>query len=454
VAVAIIGAAPFTLMAQDSVRITLPEAISLAAARNIDLIRAGNAVRAAQTRIETARGAFQPNLSISAGPSLRYQFGGRSSDIPSQVVDVDHASGSFSVGISSGYTLYNGNIDRATLTQAEQLARASDISVNRVAQNTVFSVISAYYQIATSRELIGVARENLAAEQRQLERIKAFTDAGTRPISDLYTEQATVAAAEFSLLNAQRDLEVANLGLVQTLRLDPLGHYAFPTPPPADQNATPGSDSALVAEAASRRPEIAAQQERIAAAEQAIKIAEAGKSPTVSVSGSLGSSYSTLDDQAGFGSQLFSQNPSASVGLSLSLPIFDRNRTDAAIEAARIDYENELLTMTELRQQASFEVRQALLDLNTARAQLDVAGRQLDAARQALDVEQARYETGVSTLTELTQARARYVQAEGQVVQARNTLELRRQGVLYSAGLTDAPRVAPQAPTEQEYRRQ
>lgn len=441
-------AAPAILPAQDTVRITLPEAVELANARNIDVLRAENALRSAQTRIYTAQGAFQPNLSVSAGPGVRYQLG-RSDD---PLSTSRNASGSFSVGLSSGYTLFNGSADRAALAQAEQLARATDISIGRTAQNITYAVITAFYEVATARELIDVARQALEAERSQLERVQAFTEAGTRPIADQYAQEATTASAELRLLTAQRNFDVAKLGLVGLLRLDPLRAYDFPAPAPVEVSDMLSSpEPALVDQAISRRPEIAAQQARIAAATEGLRIADATNAPTVTVSGSIGSSYSTLDERDGFGSQLLTQNPNAGIGLSLSLPIFDRNRTEAAEAQAQIEYENELLTMTELRQQTTLDVRQAVLDLNTARAQLDAAQRQLAAAQQGLDVEQTRYETGVSTLTELTQARARFVEAQGQVVQARNTLELRRNGLIFVLGSMNTPRGALQPPTREEY---
>lgn len=446
--VLLLCASPAVMPAQDTVRITLPEAIELAASRNIDVLRAENALRSAQTRIYTAQGAFQPNLSVSAGPNVRYQLG--TSDDPLSASR--NASGSFSMGLSSGYTLFNGSADRASLAQAEQLARATDIGIGRTTQNTSYAVITAFYEIATARELIDVARQALEAELSQLERVQAFTEAGTRPIADQYAQEATAAAAELRLLTARRNLEVAKLGLVELLRLDPLRTYDFPTPASVEVSDLLSSpEPALVDQAIARRPEIAAQQARIAAATEGMRIADATNAPTVTLSGSIGSSYSTLDERDGFGSQLFTQNPNAGIGLSLSLPIFDRNRTEAAEALAQIEYENELLTMTELRQQTTLEVRQAILDLNTARAQLDAAQRQLAAAQQGLDVEQTRYETGVSTLTELTQARARFVEAQGQVVQARNTLELRRNGLIFVLGSMNAPRGTLQPPTREEY---
>ena len=436
---------PTVLLAQDTVRIELPEAISLAGGRNIDLLRAQNALRSAGTRIESARGAFQPSLTLSAGPSFRYQFGTSAAD----PTTVDHTSGSLSVSASSAYTIYNGGADRAAVAQAEGLARASDIAIDRTIQRTVYAVISAYYSIATQRELIEVERQNLEAERRHLERVRAFTEAGTRPISDLYTEEATLASFELRLLNAQYQFEGEKLNLVALLRINPVGRYDFPSPPPpTGVDSLSGTDAELVAQGMASRREVQVVRERLEAARQGRRVAEAGSSPTLGLTGSIGSSASSTNDRDPFAQQLVSVNPSASLGLSLQLPVLDRNRTDVAVAQAQIDYDNELLTMAEVHQQIALEVRQARINIATAQAQLQTAMRQLDASRQALEVEQTRYESGVSTLVELTQARARYVSSQGDVVQARNGLELSRHGLLYAVGITQMERVAPQPPTE------
>lgn len=438
---------PSLLSAQDTTRITLSEALSLASARNIDVLQAENAARSAEVRIRAARGALQPNLSLSVGPNVRYQFGSREETTGREV---NHLTSGFSVGLSSGYNLYNGNADRNAVTIAEQNARSSDIALNRTLQSTGYTVIASFYEVATQRDLIAVERENLAAERQVLERVRAFVDAGTRPISDQYSEEATVAAAELRLINAQRSLEAAKISLVELLRLDPARTYDFPLPDTNALTGLPGGATAttLIAQAYTQRPEIAAQQARIEAAKLQIKVADAGNSPTVGLSASFGTSYSTGNEIDGFSSQFFSQNPSASLGLSFSLPILDRDRTATSVELAEIELQNEQLTLAGLKQQVAAEIQGAQNDLIYAQAALTTAQRQLYASERALDVEQTRYSAGISTLVELAQARAQRVSAESQVVQARNTLQLRRQTLLNAIGGFSVPRVPPQLPTE------
>jgi outer membrane protein len=104
--------------------------------------------------------------------------------------------------------------------------------------------------------------------------------------------------------------------------------------------------------------------------------------------------------------------------------------------------------MAELRQDAEIEVRQVLLDLTTATARLAAAERRVTATRAALDVEQTRYESGANTLVELSQARARMIESEAQVIEARNILTLRSQTLAFALGVITPVRVPAEMPGE------
>src|SRR4029450_13903234 len=84
--------------------------------------------------------------------------------------------------------------------------------------------------LVQQQEQLRVQRENLAAQEAQEKQIKAYVDAGSRPISDLYQQQATVAAARAPVVNAQSALALAKVDIIQALQLDPRGNYALPPP--------------------------------------------------------------------------------------------------------------------------------------------------------------------------------------------------------------------------------
>lgn len=426
---AVVGSA----LAQDSTTISMEDAIRIALERNTTIERALNSLEIARARVMQAEGAFLPNLSLGVSPSQRISLG-RSDSLGR----TDRFSTGLSLSASTGMTLYSGGANESALAQAQGQIRADTLALERTRATIVFSVVQAYTQLLSERELIALERENLASQQNLLERVEAFTTAGVRPVGELYSQRAQVAAAELRLVNAESALEFSNLRLRQLLRLDPAGSYRFiesgvgtgPTPlAPAS-----GSTQLLISQALARRNDLTAQQARIDVASEAITGARAGLKPTVSLNGSFGTSYSTSDIESGIGSQLFLDRPSISIGVGLTLPIFDRNRTEAAIAIAEAQLRNEQLVLDDLRQSVAAEVEQAYLEYATTLKQIEVTDRQVEAARQALDAETARYEVGASTLTEVIQARVLLLQAETSRLQARNTLVLRRWAVDYYIG--------------------
>ena len=84
--------------------------------------------------------------------------------------------------------------------------------------------------IFSAEELIAVERENIAAQRQQLERIQAYWEQGTRSrAADVLQQQATLAAAELRLLNAEQRRQLAELRLKETLQID-LADLTFPVP--------------------------------------------------------------------------------------------------------------------------------------------------------------------------------------------------------------------------------
>ncbi len=418
------------LLAQGGPTLTLEDAIRIALERSYDVQRSKNSVQQSQTSVEQARANFLPNLSASLGPSIRFGTGG----------DGFGGSGggtstSLSLSTSSSINVFNGYADVASLAQARNQLTASSAALGRTEEQVAYEAATDFIQVILNRELIRTAQEHLQAQRDQLDLIEALATAGARPKADVYTQRAATASAELQLLNTQHDFELSVIRLKQLLQLDPATDYQLVTPPSeplADTSATQRDQTAR--EAIAGRADIRAQQARITAAQEAIRVARAGYYPTVGVNGGIGTSFSSQDPNTGFINQL-ADNPSLSIGATLSIPIFDKGRTRNAEEQAQIQYENEILSLRTLEQQAALEVQQAYLDYSTAAKQLDVAQAQLEAARQALDAQQERYRVGLATLAELSTARADFTQASVSRTQAEYTLLLRRRAIEFYRGI-------------------
>jgi Outer membrane protein len=331
-----------------------------------------------------------------------------------------------------------------------------------------------YISLIESREIIRVRREELEARQQQLRQIEEFVDAGSRPVSDRYQEEANVAEAEQQLLQAQREREVNSTRLIQTLQLNPRKPYRFVIPNlAADTLSTERYDvSTLMDEAFENRLDLRAAEAEQSAAEKGVRAARSSYYPSLSIGVDYRTDWSdqrtreisgTGEDRevvpveradggdvvpvlspgvpperetAGFGQQL-DDNRSGSIGLTLSIPIFDRFRRNTQVERAQVQSQNAEYQLQDQRQQVSLQVRQAYLDYRNAVQQLEAANKRLRAAEQARASAQERYNLGSASIVELQNARRDFVDAASQQVRARYNLILQKKRIDYHVGRLD-----------------
>jgi outer membrane protein len=413
--------------------ITLDEAIAIALRQNGVLKQSENAASLSTTVVTSRKQAFLPSLQLSTNTAQT--LGRNFSQSEGRIVD--QTTQTLNTGLSSSITLFDGFQNVASLHEAQLNQSASTNDLARARQTTVFTVASDFLALVKAQEQLRVQNENLVALEAQEAQIQKFVAAGVRSISDLYQQQAATAAARSTVVSAQRDVELGKIGLMQTLQLDPRGTYQFATPVVTTDVASPPIQlDSLLERAFARRTDLAAEASRVSAAEQAVKGVAGAKLPTVSLSVGYNTAFSSATD-LGFADQL-NQRRGGSIGIGVSLPLFDRGATSVATQQARLQEDNARLALENQRQTVALEVRRAYLDHETARQQLIAAQAQQKAADLAVTTTQQRYQLGSSTLLELTQARAAQLQAASAVVSARYTLAFQKAAMSYYSGDLEA----------------
>lgn len=428
-----LGFAAPSVQAQTVRDVTFNEAVQIALERNVTILRAQSSLELQELTVQSERMDFLPNFSLSSGANRNYglQFDQTTGKL------VNASNDGFNFGASSSISLFAGFANVASLKGARATLEAQEFSNERTKQTVVFNVISNYLSVILGEENIQIRKEDVESQTKLYEQIEEFVRVGTRAISDLYNQQATLASAELQLLNAESNFQVSKTRLIQVLHLDPLSDYNFVAP---DANEIPlnmrsyVSQDLLVA-AFERRADLRAQEFSISAAEQNIRSAKAGSLPSLSLSTSAGTSYSS-NGFSDFNNQL-KDNRSERVGLNLSVPIFNRFNTKRNIEASKVQYANARLDLENLQQNVAIEVRQSYLDYQTAVKRLEVTEKGLKAADQALQVEQERYKVGAATLVELTQARTRFVDSASQRAQALFQFHFQHRVIEYYLGTLD-----------------
>lgn len=415
--------------AQEIRTITFEEAVRIALDQNIALQQTENSVELESRQVFQQRMDFLPNLHFSTNGSRGSGFwqdqAGR---------NVAFTNKNVNGSLSTNVNLFNGFADVASLEQAKHERDASVYTYDRARQDVVFSVVDNFLAYVNAREQVGIQQENAQSQTQQLEQIEEFVNVGTRPISDLYQQQAVVAQAEFQVLNAQRTAELNKTRLIQVLQLDPFANYEF-SAPEVDDDPIPAQQyelESLLRAALESRADVDAQEERILAAREGIRIAKSQYWPSIDLGGSYRSNFSP-DENGGLFDQI-DTNRGNSIGFSVSFPIFNRFSRGTDLQQAEVLYQNERLDLATLRQEVALQVRQAYFDYLITEKRVDVTNTQVRAAAQAVEAAEERYNVGAGTLVELTQARAQYVEAASNQAQAKYDLLFQSQLVDYYTG--------------------
>ncbi|WP_020677243.1 TolC family protein [Geopsychrobacter electrodiphilus] len=409
-------------------QLTLADAVNLALAANPALTLTRNRQAAANVSVEAAQANFLPDLQAKTRASERYA----QDAIPGQGND----SRSLSLGLSSSLNLFNGFADEASLSNARRQLDAAAATLLRQQQATAFNAATAYINVLSNRELVKVAEQNLVREEALRAQIEAFYQAGNRSVTDLYQQQAAKAQAELDLLDARRNLEVALLLLAQSLgQQPPWAVDPQPLNPLALVDSLKGLEpGAALQFALKARPDLIAQNRLVEAAQDTTREAAAGRLPRLDLVASADTGYSSLNSGRAIGAQLSQDNGVATLGLTLSVPIFDRAKTRSEVSQARIAEQDATVKVVQLRQQIGVEVGQAVADYRRAELQLTLTQAQLKFARQALDAALARYQAGAASWVERATARTTFVQTAGAEVRARYALLQQGLAVGYARG--------------------
>jgi outer membrane protein len=412
--------------------ITLNYALNIAPDRNIDLRRAQVEARLGEVGVREAWEPFVPDLQADAIGARNY---GRSfSQTEGRIVD--QTAESLSLTASSGLTIFNGFRDFFSLRQARFARAAGYRDLDRAAQTTVFTVTSDFVALLRRQEQLRVLRDNLADETHLRVQIQQYVEAGARSASDLYQQEANVAAARLAVVQAENAVESAQTDLVDTLLLDPAAAYDFQSPADLNKASSPVPEiTTLMGTAMAQRADLKAAEARFAAARQGVHAARGGWWPMLSLRGSYGSGFSDVSDVP-FNDQLQDQR-GGTVSLGLTIPLFEGGATRNASHRARLELLRQQITLEEVRQMVGVEVRRVHDDYRSAQEQLSAAEAQQQTAERAVQAAEERFKSGVAPLVELTQARILFLQAENSLAVARSNLLLQHTLMDYTLGNFD-----------------
>ena len=308
----------------------LQTCIDYALQQNITIRKNRLNAESAEVDVKTAKAALFPSLTASVSQRIV----NRPNSETNTIINGDNITSSQSktsyngsYGIDANWTLYNGSKRLNTLKQQRMNNRIAELNVAESENSIEESITQIYVQILYAAEAVKVNETTLDVSQAECERARALLAAGSIAKSDLAQLEAQVSTDKYQLVTAQATLQDYKLQLKQLLELSGEEEMDLYIPALSDENVLSPlpSKSDVYRSALTLRPEIEAGRLNVKASELDINIARSGYIPTVSLSAGIGSTNTNGNDFT-FGEQI-KQNWNNSLGLTLSIPIFDKRQT-------------------------------------------------------------------------------------------------------------------------------
>ncbi|HXE08783.1 MAG TPA: TolC family protein [Acidobacteriaceae bacterium] len=294
---------------------------------------------------------------------------------------------------------------------AKSTARAQLESERATQQDITLTVDQAFYRALTAQAVLKVAHETVNERQATSEQVAAMTKANLRSQVDLSFAQVQLSQAQLMLLDAQDQAETAMAALDTVLGFEQDNEYALVDPTPANPAPPPQNAESLVQQAFTARPDLAAANDNFTAATQFSKAERDLRMPTVSALAAVGGTPVRADQ--------IQSSWYGAAGANISIPIFNGFLFNAREQEAKLRASASQQQVRSLRDNIARDVRTSVLNAQDAFQRIRVSREMLTQSNLALDLSQRRYQLGLSSIVELTQAQLAQTQAQISVSDAR-----------------------------------
>lgn len=406
---------------------TLQQSIDHAISNNITIRQTEISSEISEINYTQSKMALLPSLNGSS--SYSYNFG-RSVDIFTyEFSTTEIQSANFSV--SGNLPVFSGFQIQNTLSRSRYEYLAGKENVRKIKNDISLNVAAAYLQVLYGKESLKAASGRVEAAVETRNRAKIMFENGMISQGNLLDAEAALAAEELAKLNADNVLKSAVINITQLLELNPSEGFevAVPEIQLPDQSGMALAPEAIYEAATKTLPEFRIAEFNIKSAEKSLSIARGARYPRLNLFGSLNTGYSNArkrltGERVTFEDQL-DENYNKSLGLSLSIPIFNSWSAHSNVKRSALGLENVKLNDQQTKNQVYKSIVQAHSDANSGLLRYNAAQKAADAASQAYIYAEKKYNAGMLSSVEFLNVRNNKSRAETDLLQAKYDLIFR-----------------------------
>ena len=331
-------------------------------------------------------------------------------------------SSSSSYSLSSGITLYSGSKLNNLVKQAELDMQSGIYDSETIKESVSLSILNAFLQVLFTEEQVKNAVSQMESTAEQLNYAKERLAVGIISQSDYLQVKSQLASEKLTLANAQSQYYMAKVNLMQLMELPVNGNFSIERPnlgEQVSQNIYPMADD-IYATALQIKPEVKSSEYQKESAALNEQIAKAGYYPSITAEAGLGTGYSNLSE-AGYFSQLKDQI-SPSLGVSLSIPIFQQKQVKTNVALAKINYRNAELQEIDTKNQLRKEIEQVCQNVISAQTEYEASIEQFSAAQESYTLAKEKFDNGLINSVDFLFEKTNLIVAESQFLQSKYNL--------------------------------
>jgi outer membrane protein len=405
---------------QGTLQLTLAAAHKLAIQNNPQLTASRYTAEAAAQIPQEIGAAFQPTL-FGSVTGVGADSGSR---IAAGVLNNPVLYNRLGTGLSIGQLITDFGRTSSLVQSSKFRAQAQQQVTEITRAQILLQTDRAYFGVLRAQSVLQVAQQTVAARQLVVDQVTALAQSLLKSQLDVSFAKVNLSDAKLLLASAQNELKARLAELATALGLPGQTLYTLaeePLPDPLPDRVMP-----LISEAIQKRPELSDLRLEQQAAQRFEQAERALAYPSIGVIGTAG--FAPAAQQAIPGRY-------GAVGVNLNIPIFNGGlyksrrseaefRTRAAVENVK-DSENRVVR----------DVRMAYLNASTAYERVGLTAQMLDQAKLALDLSQSRYDLGLSSIIELSQAQLNLTGAQIASASAKYDYQIQRSLLDYQVGI-------------------
>lgn len=402
---------------------TLRQCIDYALENNITLQKSRVQKQSATEDVLESKAALLPSLTASTNQNMTFNpwpQTGRAIVAGDQVqasVDKVYYNGTYA--LNANWTVWNGNVNRDRIKANKLAEQQADLATAETANSIQEQIAQLYVQILYSLEAKKVSQAALSTSQKNEERGQEFVKAGKMSKADLAQLTAQRAQDQYSVVQAESNIREYTRQLRQLLQLtdgeafevvaDEIDDQTVLQQIPALQNVY---NSALAT-----RPEIKNAQLGIQASALDIKMAKAGKMPTIGLSAGLTTNTTSMSNNA-WGTQI-KNNFNIGAGFTVSIPLLDQRKTKTAVNKAQLQRINYELELKDKQTQLYSTIENYWIQASTNQSMFKAAKVSTESAVTSYELLSEQFRLGLKNIVELLTGRDNMLKAQQSELQSK-----------------------------------